>query len=201
MALGDGAVVRAVLDALVEFLGRFASPTGARGSILLMSGGLVVLGFLFLAFTFRSAIVGDLAPTANGRARMPRVKDPPTGTVLVAPVQLPAPDADAFGDGRLHGRRPRRDLDEAMEALAQIGSDARVLESNATRKRVRLYRCGSCAAGDASVGCERERGFLAGVFEALTGQLAKVEEVACAAKGAPYCEFEVRHAVIMRVIA
>ena len=200
MALGDGAVVRAVLDALVEFLGRFASPTGARGSILLMTGGLVVLGFLFLAFTFRSAIVGDVASTANGRGRMPRVKDPPTGTVVVARVQSPIPDAEAFADGRLHGRKPRADLDLALEALAQSGSDARILESNATRKRVRLYRCGSCANGDAGEGCERERGFLAGAFETLTGQLAKVEEVACASKGAPYCEFEVRHAVMIRVV-
>lgn len=200
MALGDGAVVRAGIQLVLDFLARFASPTGARGSILLMTGGLVVLGFLFLAFTFRSAIVGDLAPVANSRAPLPRVKDPPTGRVYVAPVVAPVPDTDAFGDGRILGRKPRRDIDEALESLSTLGADARVLESGATRKLVRLYRCGSCAAGDGALGCERERGFLAGTFEAMSGQLAKVDEVSCASRGSPYCEFEVRHAVILRVV-
>lgn len=200
MALGDGAVVRSMLEAVLDFLRRFASPTGARGSILLMTGGLVVLGFLFLVFTFRSAVVGDLAPSANGRAPLPRVKEPPTGRVAVGTRAAPVADADAFPDGRLLGRKPRRDLDEALDALCALGSEARVLESGATRKRVRLYRCASCASGEGAHGCERERGFLAGAFEAITGQLAKVEEVACASRGHPYCEFEVRHAVVLRVM-
>lgn len=199
MALGDGAVVRAVLEFVVEFLRRFASPTGARGSILLMTGGLVVLGFLFLAFTFRSAIVGDLAPIANARAPLSRVKDPPTGRVQVNTHPAPIRDGDAFGDGRILGRKPRVDLDEALEALARLGSEARILENGATRKRIRLYRCASCASGAGAHGCERERGFLAGTFEESTGQLAKVDEVACASRGAPHCEFEVRHAVVLRV--
>ena len=37
MAIGDGAIVRAALDALVTLLRTFASPTGARGSVLLMT--------------------------------------------------------------------------------------------------------------------------------------------------------------------
>ena len=201
MALGDGAFVRAALEAIIDFLGRFASPTGARGSILLMTGGLVVLGFLFLVFTFRSAVVGDLAPIANARAPLPRVKDPPSGRVVVAQVAAPVPDGDAFGDGRLLGRKPRGNVDEALDALAALGSDARILESDATRKRIRLYRCASCANGDGAHGCERERGFLAGTYEAMTGQLAKVDEVLCASRGDPYCEFEVRHAVLLRVVA
>ena len=201
MALGDGAVVRAVLEAIVDFLGRFASPTGARGSILLMTGGLVVLGFLFLVFTFRSAVVGDLAPVANARAPLPRVKEPPPGQPVVAKAPAPVANADAFGDGRLLGRKPRRNLDEALDALDAMGSEARILESGATRKRIRLYRCASCASGEGAHGCEQERGFLAGAFEGLTGKLAKVEETQCASRGAPYCEFEVRHAVILRVVA
>lgn len=200
MVLGDGAFVRVILDALVDFLHRFASPTGARGSILMMSGGLVVLGFLFLTFTFRSAIVGDLAPVANARAPIPRVHLPPTGRVLVSPVQAPLHDMDAFGDGRILGRKPRSGIDAHFEALEQLGCVLRMTEGGATRKRVRLYRCPSCADGEGAHGCERERGFLAGAFEAMTGQLAKVEEVECASRGAAYCEFEVRHAVLLRVV-
>lgn len=200
MAVGDGAGVRALLDVLVELLRRFASPTGARASILLMTGGLVVLGFLFLTFTFRSAIVGDVAPVANARAPIPRSKVPPTGRPAVARVAAPVLDSHAFSDGRILGRKDRRDVDAHLDALAQLGADPRVIESGATRKLVRLYRCGSCAAGDGAGGCERERGFLAGAFEAITGQLAKVDEVQCASRGGAYCEFEVRHAVVLRVM-
>ncbi|HWH09129.1 MAG TPA: 4-vinyl reductase, partial [Candidatus Thermoplasmatota archaeon] len=151
-------------------------------------------------FTFRSAVVGDLAPIANARAPLPRVKEPPAGRVVVAQAPAPVADADAFGDGRLLGRKPRADVDEALDALAALGSEARILESDATRKRIRLYRCASCASGEGVHGCERERGYLAGAFEALSGQLAKVDEVACASRGEPYCEFEVRHALVLRVV-
>lgn len=202
LAFGDGTVVRSVLGALVGFLRDFASPTGSRGSILLMAGGLVVLGFLFLAFLFRSAIVGDLAPVANARAPIPRVALPPRPGAEGAPAKPLGPSAD-FTAGREAGRGASSGLDGVFDVLRAQGSEARILESGALRKRVRLYRCASCAAGAARKrgGCDHERGILAGGFEALTGELAKVHETACAAMGAEHCEFEVQHAPVRSVRA
>lgn len=208
MAFGDGAVVRQVLGALVGFLRDFAAPTGARGSILLMAGGLVVLGFLFLALIFRSAIVGDLAPVANARAPIPRAALPPRpGEVAaVTGVGARASGAGGFVAARRRAREEARErvvsVDDVFDALRAQGGEARILLSGATYKRVRLYRCASCAAGAAArKGCEHERGILSGGFEALTGELAKVEEVACASAGAAYCEFDVRHAPLRRLRA
>ena len=209
MAFGDGRIVREVLGALVDFLRDFAAPTGARGSILLMAGGLVVLGFLFLAFVFRSAIVGDLAPVANARAPIPRVLLPPrAGGGETTFVRAAAVPASGFRSGREQGRgqaveAPLEGVDGVFELLRAQGAEARILESSATRKRVRLYRCASCASGVATRGggCQHERGILAGGFEALTGELAKVHERACAGAGAPHCEFEVLHAPLRSVSA
>jgi hypothetical protein len=198
VAFGDGAVVRSVLGAIVGFLRDFASPTGSRGSILLMAGGLVVLGFLFLAFLFRSAIVGDLAPVANARAPIPRVALPPRpGAEPGKPLRAGLD----FGAGRETGRGAAEGVDSVFDVLRSQGSEARILESGALRKRVRLYGCASCAAGLASKrgGCDHERGILAGGFEALTGELAKVHETACVAAGADHCEFEVQHAPLRSV--
>ena len=197
MAVGDGSIVRAGLDALLDLLGRFAAPTGERGSILLMSGGLIVLGFLFLAFLFRSAIVGDLAPVANARAPTPRVMLPPT---LGSATRIPAPPSrQAFDAGRKAGKAELRTLDAALEHLASHGVEARVLQSHAQWKRVRVYRCASCEHGSSGEGCEFERGILAGAFESLTGELAKVHEHACAARGGGYCEFDVAHVALAEV--
>jgi hypothetical protein len=199
LSFGDGSLVRAALDALVAVLRHFASPTGARGSVLMMMGGLVVLGFLFLAFVFRSAIVGDLAPlSASGRAPLPRARLP--GESLRASEGGPAKRGGklhSFRDARTAARRSSAaTVDAVMEALVDDGDDARILESDATRKRVRLYACASC--DEERPDCDRERGLLAGGFESLTGQLAKVEEVACRRRGDPHCEFEVRHQVMVR---
>ncbi|MFA5862336.1 MAG: V4R domain-containing protein [Candidatus Thermoplasmatota archaeon] len=197
MAVGDGAFVRAILDAVVEFLRHFASPTGARGSVLLMKGGLVVLGFLFLAFVFRSAIVGDLAPTANGRTPLPRSRLP-WESLWTTPARGQSVARD-FTAARQAGRAsPAPTLDAVIEMVLDQGNDARIIESDATRKRVRFYQCASCGTvGGAD--CERERGLLAGGFEALTGCLAKVEETACRRRGAAYCEFEVKHQALVQV--
>lgn len=189
---GDGAIIRAGLDALLDLLGKFAAPTGERGSVLLMSGGLIVLGFLFLAFLFRSAIVGDLAPVANARAPTPRILPPPRDTR--APLAARAIPQRAFDAGRSAGRGAEPALDAAFDHLREQGADARVLQSNAHWKRVRIYRCSSCQHGVRE--CEYERGLLAGAFERITGELAKVHESACAAQGAAFCEFDVRHAAI-----
>lgn len=185
--------MRGALGALLEFLHRFAEPTGTRGSVLLMTGGLIVLGFLFLAFIFRSAIVGDLAPVANARAPVPHAELPAAraGARTSASV-LPFDEARARAAAE---REPWLDL--ALDRLQTEGLDAKVLRSTAESKVVRAYACLSCereARGTPFGGCEHERGLLAGAFEALTGDLAKVEEIACRAGGAPHCEFHVRHA-------
>ena len=206
MAFGDGAIVREVLGAIVGFLRDFAAPTGSRGSILLMAGGLVVLGFLFLAFLFRSAIVGDLAPVANARAPIPRVALPPRpgheGAAPPAPMGAkPLAKGADFTSGRERGREATEGLDGIFEVLRAQGTEARILESGALRKRVYVYRCASCASGVSRQrgGCDHERGILAGGFEALTGELAKVHETACASAGADHCEFEVHHAPLRRL--
>lgn len=159
-----------------------------------MSGGLIVLGFLFLAFLFRSAIVGDLAPVANARAPTPRILPPPRDTR--APFAARAIPLRAFDAGRSTGRGAEPSLDAAFDHLREQGADARVLQSNAHWKRVRVYRCSSCQQGARAGGCEYERGLLAGAFERITGELAKVHESACVAQGAQHCEFDVRHAAI-----
>lgn len=198
MVVGDGAIVRAGLEAVLDFLHRFAAPTGARGSILLMSGGLIVLGFLFLALIFRSAIVGDLAPVANGRAPTPRALAPPRAGVATTPAR--ALPRGPFEAGRAAARDVEGDLDYAFELLREQGADARILQSNAQWKRVRVYRCLSCQHDAAARGCEYERGLLAGAFESLTGDLVKVHEIACVAQGAPACDFEVRHAPLVPAV-
>lgn len=194
-ALGDGSIVRSLLDAVVDFLRRFAAPTGARGSLLLMWGGLIILGFLFLTFLFRSAIVGDLAPVANGRTPVPRVLLPGRASPSGASA-APPPARAGFAWGRREGRNLGATLDEALEGLRVQGIDARILTTHVDDKRIRLYRCASCAS--ARRDCEAERGLLAGAFERVTGQVAKVDEVVCARAGAPYCEFLVRHAPLVR---
>jgi len=195
--LGDGSFVRAGLTGLVDFLHRYAAPTGARGSVLLMTGGLVVLGFLFTAFLFRSTIVGDLAPVANARRPLPRAILPGEKRRVDAPT--PGVSPVPFEAARKLGHESGGSLDEAFDALALMGVEARILQSPATGKIVRLYRCASCASGQPPIGCEHERGLLAGAFERVTGDLAKVHERACAAQGAPYCEFEVHHAPLVRL--
>ena len=197
MAVGDGSMVRAGLDAVLDLLHKFAAPTGERGSILLMSGGLIVLGFLFLAFLFRSAIVGDLAPVANARLPAPRAILPPLSQPVVALRTIPA---NAFDAGREAGRTSSPLIDRAFEQLRKNGVDARILQSNMHWKHVRVYACASCAREHNAPGCEFERGLLAGSFESMTGDLAKVHETACAARGDPFCEFEVRHAPVMEVV-
>lgn len=192
MVVGDGAIVRAGLAAVLDFLHRFAAPTGERGSILLMSGGLIVLGFLFIAFLFRSAIVGDLAPVANGRAPTPRARLPPRTDVPLAPTR-PLP-RDPFAAGREAGRAAEPALDLALDKLQALGADARIIQSSVQWKRVRLYRCLSCQHGASADGCEHERGLLAGAFESLSGDLVKVHETRCHGRGEPFCEFEIRHA-------
>lgn len=196
MAFGDGSVVRAGLDALLDLLHKFAAPTGERGSVLLMSGGLIVLGFLFLAFLFRSAIVGDLAPVANARAPAPRVLMPPAS----APVPSRKIARRGFEAGREAGRQASPIADRAFGYLREHGVEARILQSNAHWKVIRLYACQSCASHEAQAGCEYERGLLAGAFEALTGDLAKVHEMVCVSTGAPHCEFEVRHAPLLEAV-
>lgn len=194
--IGDGAIVRAALEALVEFLKRFAAPTGTRGSVLFMWGGLIIIGFLFLTFLFRSAIVGDLAPVANARTPAPRVLLPGAPPPANAEA-IPAPSGkrmrDPFDAGRLAGHDAgARTLDAALGAMHALGLDGRIIGSGPERKRFRAYACISCAKGDDT--CEFERGLLAGTFETLGGKLAKVEEVACRRRGDAHCEFEIRHA-------
>lgn len=189
MAIGDGEIVRVVLDAMVAFLRGFASPTGARGSVLLMTGGLVVLGFLFLAFLFRSAIVGDLAPIANANRPLARALLPPRWSPGAAPA---AASGDEFSRARALARKAHPTLDGVFALLAKEGAQVRVMQSGATRKLVRVYA--------SALPCERVRGLLAGGFESLTGELAKVDEVHCRAMGSSCCEFDVRHAVVLRMI-
>lgn len=195
LAVGDGSIVRAVLAAVVDALHRVAAPTGARGSVLLMTGGLIVLGFLFLAFVFRSAIVGDLAPVANARAPLPRVRHP-------APKEGRAsaryPTAEPLAAGRRLGREAPDALDPGLDRLREHGADMRILQSDERRKRVRVYACPSCEAGANAHGCEYERGLLAGLFENLSGELARVHEAECRAHGAEHCEFEVAHTLLGR---
>lgn len=189
MVVGDGSLVRRSLDALVEFLRIFAQPTGARGSVVLMSGGLILLGFLFLAFVFRSAIVGDLAPIAHARPASPRAKLPPA-LAPRDPTRRGTPRA--FEDGRDVGRGVPVALDDALDALRAQGLDARVLQTRDGWKRVRAYRCGTCDLAEAR--CDFERGLLAGAFETLSGDIPTVRETTCRSAGGLHCEFEVRHA-------
>ncbi|HUR69751.1 MAG TPA: V4R domain-containing protein [Candidatus Thermoplasmatota archaeon] len=187
--------MRAGLNALLDGLHKIAAPTGARGSVLLMTGGLIVLGFLFLAFLFRSAIVGDLAPVANGRAPTRRVSLPGAQPPAHAPPIPPR----AFDAGRNAGRKFEPYLDASFDAMRMQGVDPRVLRTRAGWKIVRMYHCASCERGVAHAGCEYERGLLAGVFEHLSADLAKVHEVACRSRGDAFCEFEVRHAPVVGV--
>lgn len=197
----------------MDFLHRFAAPTGARGSVLLMTGGLIVLGFLFMAFLFRSAIVGDLAPVANARSPMPRAALPPI--VAAAPRAAPqqALPPEPFKVGREAGRQAGATLDEALDKLSTLGADARILQSGATWKRIRLYGCLTCEHERGREGCEHERGLLAGAFETLTepprrfqrwrrrrapDEQVQVREIACSAHGMAFCEFEVRHPPLRR---
>lgn len=191
MAIGDGAIVRAGLGAVLDFLHRFAAPTGTRGSVLLMSGGLIVLGFLLLALLFRSAIVGDLAPVANGRAPTPRALLPPRPDLAAAPAR--ALPRTPFETGRAAARESEPTLDAAFDTVRAHGADARIVRSGARWKHVRVYRCLTCAHDAGGRGCEHERGLLAGAFEALSGDVVKVHETACRAQGAEFCEFDVRH--------
>lgn len=193
MVLGDGAIVRAGLGFLLDALHKVAAPTGARGSVLLMAGGLIVLGFLLLALLFRSAIVGDLAPVANGRAPTPRALLPPRAESASAAPARALPRAP-FDAGRASARDVDGALDDALDLLRAQGADVRILQSGDRWKRVRVYRCLTCQHRASAGGCEHERGLLAGAFEALSGDLVKVHEVACHGAGAPHCEFDVRHA-------
>lgn len=208
MVVGDGTIVRAALDALLGLLRNFAAPTGTRGSILLMSGGLIVLGFLFLAFLFRSAIVGDLAPVSNARVATPRSMLPSaTASLVTVTPQIPA---HAFDRGRDIGAKAPSTFDGAFDALRGHGVDARIMQSNGTWKRVRVYRCVSCLASQRGTrewspipqaeGCEFERGLLAGALEAVTGDLVKAHETSCVARGDPYCEFDLRHVPVAEVV-
>lgn len=198
--LGDGALVRAALEALIDFLKNFAAPTGARGSVLFMWGGLIIIGFLFLTFLFRSAIVGDLAPIANARAPVPRTLLPgqPAPT---SPARVNATRRGGFDMGRAASRDAVGTIDQTLAALSEAGLEVRVLQSRSGWKRLRAYACRSCDTGDAD-DCEYERGLIAGAFEALSlGAVAKVDEVVCRRAGASHCEFEVEHARLVEVRA
>lgn len=185
LVLGDGAIVRSALDGLIAALHQVAEPTGSRGSILLMAGGLVVLGFLFVSFLFRSAIVGDLAPSATRRTPNPRAVLPgDSRTASARPLE--------FHAAREAGRALAGPFDAAIDELRRHGMEARILLSDGRSKHVRLYECVSCGA-DVS-GCEHERGLLAGLFEARGGGVVRVHEVSCRRDGGDHCEFEITHA-------
>ena len=199
MAFGDGEYIRTLLSAMLDVLHKFAAPTGTRGSVLLMAGGLVVLGFLFIAFVFRSAIVGDLAPVANARSPIPRVLLPPERAQPLASVPLERATRrgeDAFTTARAAARRAGPGLDAALDQLRGAGFDVRILHSDASSKLLRAYACPSCLQSGDAPGCEHERGLLAGAFESATGAHAKVHEVACARAGAAHCEFVVEHGAL-----
>lgn len=186
LPVGDGAIARAFLDLLVDFLRNYAGPTGARGSILLMAGGLVVLGFLFMIFIFRSAVVGDLASTSNQRGRAPSALMPPRQ----APLRIAVGATDAFGEGRQMARQATGGLDEMLGAMTGLGLGApRILRARAENMHLRVYAEGD--AGGAT--CEQVRGYLVGALESLLGAPVKVDESACRASGAAHCEFMVRH--------
>lgn len=172
------------MDAFVGLLRNYAGPTGARGSVLLMSGGLVVLGFLFTVFIFRSAVVGDMAPAANRRGPAPAALMPPERP---PPVRFASLEADGFAAGRQLGRKAPADLDGALGAMPGHGLGApRILQAGSQWMRVRVY-----ASGDAR--CDVVRGYLAGALERLVGPPAKVDETCCRSRGAEHCEFVIRH--------
>lgn len=170
----------------MEFLRNYAGPTGARGSILLMAGGLVVLGFLFMIFIFRSAVVGDLAPVANQRDRPPAVLMPPEQP----PMRIAVRAEDPFAEGRQMARRTTGGLEEALDGMASFGlGEPRILRARSDWMHVRVY-----ADGDAGgTTCEHVRGYLVGALERVVGAPVKVDESACRASGAPACEFVARH--------
>lgn len=152
-----------------------------------MTGGLIVLGSLFLSFVFRSAIVGDLASAALARPPTQRAMLPGTTTAPSALVR-------DFEAARERGRAAPARLDDALDHVRTQGVDARIVGSSAERKHVRVYGCASCARGENELGCDHERGLLAGAFEAIGAELARVHETVCQRDGDAYCEFEVKHA-------
>jgi hypothetical protein len=148
-----------------------------------MSGGLVVLGFLFLTFIFRSAIVGDLAPTANERGAPPTARMPPVEPPY---VRVPA-SHDEFSAARQLARKAPRSLDAALETMGAQGlGEPRILQATAESTRIRVYARGHG-------GCDAMRGYLVGAFEGLVGAPVKADEVACRRTGEPDCEFLLRH--------
>lgn len=150
-----------------------------------MSGGLVVLGFLFLTFIFRSAIVGDIAATANERAPPPRARLPPESS----PPRLRYAEADPFTSARQLGRKAEPDIDGALEAMGPLGlGEPRLLQVGPDWSHVRVYAQGAGA-------CDGARGYLVGAFERIAGPPAKADEVACRSRGDKWCEFVVRHPV------
>ncbi|HVM44984.1 MAG TPA: V4R domain-containing protein, partial [Candidatus Thermoplasmatota archaeon] len=128
----------------------------------------------------------------------------PTPRVMLPPASPPVATRHVprrgFEAGRQAGREGGRGIDRGFQVLREHGVEARILQSNAHWKIVRLYACATCGATKAKRGCEFERGLLAGAFEGMTNELAKVHEVACMAQGAPHCEFEVRHAPLPEVL-
>lgn len=150
----------------------------------MMSGGLVVLGFLFLIFIFRSAIVGDLAPTAHQRGPPPRAKMPPATPPLVK--QAGSGEA-AFSGARQLGRKAEPNLDTALNAMPLLGfGDPRILDATPEWMRVRVYANGQPA-------CDAARGYLVGVLERAIGGPVKADEVECRHANTGHCDFVIRH--------
>lgn len=148
-----------------------------------MSGGLVILGFLFMTFLFRSAVVGDVASEAHRRARTPSVVMPPARPPALSGAATGAP----FDEGRARGRDAPPELDAALAQMPGLGfGDARILQARGEAMHVRIYASGPTA-------CEHVRGYLVGSLERMYGAPVKVDETSCRDHGALHCEFLARH--------
>lgn len=171
-----------------------ALPPPASPGALLVIGGVLMMGGVLAVSAARATLPS--AAAHEPPRQPPRVH---TSLRLHAPRGASAyrgPREEEFARGYEVGRRlPVFTLEGLFDAMVETEvGEPRVLRSMPNFMRVRLHACRGCSgAGVARDGCAFERGFLEAGLGRVLGREALVHEVACQARGAPACEFEVWH--------
>lgn len=161
----------------------------ADASLILLVGGLSMLGLIMVLAALQSlwpdrSPPGGSEPEPHRARRLRPWRDEPA---------LFAERTRKARPGPFRREEPTLPGDRALAALVerQLG-EPRLLVATPEASRVRLYRCRGCDAQRGGAVCGFERQSLQEAYRQHVAAQAVVQEVACRARGADHCEFEVR---------
>lgn len=166
-------------------------PPPASPGAMLVTGGLMMMGAVLAGLVVQGAPARPEPETAKPRSVHTALRLADARGALA----YRGPRDEEFERGHAAGRRvPAFTLDELFDRMVETElGEPRVLRSMPNFLRLRLHACRGCAGVHVEDGCAFECGFLEAGLGRVFGRDVLVHEIACRAKGAAACEFEVWH--------